>query len=42
MEAEQAIDDQGLSIDDYNAVLTAAETNQDLERRLVDAVREGL
>jgi hypothetical protein len=41
-EAEQAIDDQGLSIDDYNAVLTAAETDHELERRLVDAVREGL
>jgi hypothetical protein len=41
-QAEQAIDDQGLSIDDYNAVLTAAETDHELERRLVDAVREGL
>jgi len=40
LEAEQALDDQGLSIDDYNAVLTAAENDKDLERRLVDAVRE--
>jgi Domain of unknown function (DUF4168) len=42
MEAEQAIDDQGLSIDEYNAVLTAAEHDEALERRLVDAVREVL
>jgi len=41
MEAEQAIDDQGISIDDYNAVLGAAESDQALEARLVEAVREG-
>lgn len=37
--AEQAIDEQGISVDDYNAVLTAAETDEDLERRLLDAAR---
>ena len=41
-DAERVIDDQGLTIDDYNAVLTAAETDQDLERRLLDAAREVL
>jgi hypothetical protein len=39
MEAEQAIDDQGISIDDYNAVLTEAENDVELEDRLVAAVR---
>ncbi len=42
MEAEQAIDDAGLSIDDYNAVLSAAENDPDLESRLVDAARKAL
>jgi hypothetical protein len=41
MEAEQAIDDQGISVEEYDAVLSAAETDQELEDRLVDAVREG-
>jgi hypothetical protein len=41
-DAEHAIDEQGLSISDYNAVLTAAETDQDLEQRLLDAAREVL
>jgi Domain of unknown function (DUF4168) len=39
IEAEQAIDDQGISIDDYNAVLTEAENDVELEDRLVAAVR---
>jgi Domain of unknown function (DUF4168) len=39
-DAERAIDEQGLSIQDYNAVLTAAETDQDLEQRLLEAARE--
>ncbi|MEA2774167.1 MAG: hypothetical protein QOD93_7129 [Acetobacteraceae bacterium] len=38
--AEQAIDEQGMSIQEYNAVLTAAETDQDLEQRLLNAARE--
>src|SRR3954453_18634336 len=42
MEAERAIDEQGLSLDDYNAVLTAAENAPELERRLVDAARRSL
>jgi len=41
-DAERVIDEQGLSIQDYNAVLTAAETDQDLEQRLLDAAREVL
>ena len=40
--AEQAIDEQGISIQDYNAVLTAAEGDPDLEQRLLDAAREVL
>lgn len=40
--AEQAIDEQGISIHDYNAVLNAAENDEDLERRLLDAAREVL
>jgi hypothetical protein len=40
--AEQAIDEQGISIQDYNAVLSAADGDQDLERRLLDAAREVL
>jgi hypothetical protein len=40
--AERAIDEQGLSVQDYNAVLSAAEGDQDLERRLLDAAREVL
>ena len=40
--AERAIHEQGISVQDYNTVLTAAETNQDLERRLVAAAREVL
>jgi hypothetical protein len=40
--AERVIDEQGISIQDYNAVLMAAETDQDLERRLIDAAREVL
>jgi hypothetical protein len=40
--AERAIDEQGISVQDYNAVLTAAETDQDLERRLLEAAREVL
>ena len=40
--AERAIDEQGLSVQDYNTVLTAAETDQELEQRLVAAAREVL
>ncbi len=40
--AEQAIDAQGISVQDYNTVLTAAENDEDLERRLLDAAREVL
>jgi Domain of unknown function (DUF4168) len=40
--AERVIDEQGISVQDYNAVLTAAESDQDLERRLLDAAREVL
>ncbi len=40
--AERVIDEQGISIQDYNAVLRAAESDEDLERRLVDAAREVL
>jgi len=40
--AERAIDEQGITIQDHNSVLAAAETDEDLERRLVDAAREVL
>jgi hypothetical protein len=40
--AERVIGEQGISIQDYNAVLQAAEADEDLERRLVDAAREVL
>ncbi|WP_158921957.1 DUF4168 domain-containing protein [Acidisphaera sp. S103] len=40
--AKRAIDEQGLTVQDYNAVLSAAEGDEDLERRLVDAAREAL
>jgi hypothetical protein len=40
--AERVLDEKGLSIQDYNAVLTAAKSNNDLERRLIDAAREVL
>jgi hypothetical protein len=40
--AERVIDEQGLTIQDYNTVLTAAEADEDLERRLLDAAREVL
>lgn len=39
-DAERVIDEQGLSIADYNAVLTAAETDESLELRLLEAARE--
>jgi len=38
--AEQVLDDQGITVEDYNTVLAAAEGDEDLERRLVDAARE--
>lgn len=38
--AEQVLDEQGITVDDYNTVLAAAEGDEDLERRLVDAARE--
>ena len=40
--AMNAIDEQGISGQDYNTVLSAAETDPDLERRLLDAAREVL
>ena len=40
--AERVIGEQGISMQDYNAVLQAAEFDEDLERRLVDAAREVL
>ena len=40
--AERVIDEQGISIEDYNAVLTAAEHDEGLEQRLLDAAREVL
>jgi hypothetical protein len=40
--AEQVIDEQGITVHDYNTVLAAAEGDQDLERRLLDAAREVL
>ena len=41
-DAERVIDEQGLSVEDYNAVLTAAETDETLEQRLLEAAREVL
>ncbi len=41
-DAERVIDEQGLSVADYNAVLTAAETDVSLEQRLLEAAREVL
>jgi hypothetical protein len=40
--AERVIDEQGISVQDYNTVLSAAQTDEDLERRLLDAAREVL
>ena len=40
--AEQVIDEQGITVHDYNTVLAAAQGDQDLERRLVEAAREVL
>jgi Domain of unknown function (DUF4168) len=40
--AEQVIDEQGITVRDYNTVLAAAEADQDLERQLLDAAREVL
>jgi hypothetical protein len=39
-EAERVLDEHGVSIQDYNAILTAAETDQVLEQRLLEAARE--
>jgi len=41
-DAERVIDEQGISIQDYNAVLSAAETDEELERQILDAAREVL
>src|SRR4051794_4365348 len=38
-EAVQAIDDQGLSVEQYNTVLNAAEGDPGLEERLLSAAR---
>jgi hypothetical protein len=38
--AEQVIDEQGITVRDYNMVVGAAQADEDLERRLVDAARE--
>jgi hypothetical protein len=40
--AERTIDEQGISVQDYNRVLSAAETDPDLEQRLLNAAREVL
>ncbi|HYZ62520.1 MAG TPA: DUF4168 domain-containing protein [Acetobacteraceae bacterium] len=40
--AERAIDEQGITIQDYNTVLNAAEENQELEQQLLAAAREVL
>jgi Domain of unknown function (DUF4168) len=40
--AERVIGEQGISMQDYNTVLQAAESDENLERRLVDAAREVL
>ena len=40
--AIQAIDEQGITVKDYNTVLSAAKGDQDLERRLIEAAREVL
>ena len=37
--AVKAINDQGISVSEYNEVVTAAEGNQDLEDRLIMAAR---
>jgi hypothetical protein len=36
------IDEQGITVQDYNTVLSAAEADEDLEKRLLDAAREVL
>jgi hypothetical protein len=41
-DAERIISEQGLSVQDYNAVLTAAENDPQLEERLLNAAREVL
>ncbi len=41
-EAERVLGEQGLSVADYNAVLTDAETDAALEQRLLEAAREVL
>jgi hypothetical protein len=38
-EAVAAIDAEGLSVDDYNAVVTAAEDDPTLEKRLLEVAR---
>lgn len=40
--AEQVLDEQGITVQDYNSVLSAAEGDPDLERRLLDAARKAL
>jgi 3-oxoacyl-[acyl-carrier-protein] synthase III len=40
--AERAIDEQGLSVQDYNAVLNAAAEDEELEQKLLEAAREVL
>jgi hypothetical protein len=41
-DAERVLDEEGLSVADYNAILTAAETDEALEQRLLEAAREVL
>jgi hypothetical protein len=38
-DAERVLGEHGLTIDDYNTVLTAAETDRALEQRLLEAAR---
>lgn len=40
--AVKAIGDQGISVSEYNEVVTAAEGNQDLEDRLIQAARSAV
>ena len=41
-DAERVLGEQGLSVQDYNAVLSAAENDPQLEERLLTAAREVL
>ncbi len=40
--AERVLDEQGVSVQEYNQILTIAENDPDLEQRLLNAAREVL